>query len=122
MLKNIKFHPYHHHINPFQIQKIDDAGELDESVSIWYQVGDWHDSLQLPAAGPTSVNIRFQADQFTGHMVQHCHILHHQDRGMMAQYEITGEEYTVWDGAHQINSMCTLPSGPMKNSDKEEEA
>ena len=130
-----RFHPYHQHINPYQIQKIEpDDGvmvpiELEESVSIWYQVGDWHDTLQLPSpidgqAGNFGgkVTIRFQVDQFTGSMIQHCHSLHHQDTGMMAQYKITGEEYTIWDGARDINPSCILPSGPMKSSDNEEVA
>jgi len=118
-LKFIKFHPYHQHISPFQLQKIfdftdptetresDPDSPLAESVKTWYQVGDWHDTLQLPAKWDlTSVLMRFQADLFTGKMVQHCHLLFHEDQGMMAQYKITGEEFTTWPGAREINPTC----------------
>jgi hypothetical protein len=39
-------------------------------------------------------------------MVQHCHLLNHEDHGMMAQYDIVGEEGSVWQGAREIDPMC----------------
>mmetsp|Transcript_5822 Transcript_5822/g.12798 ORF Transcript_5822/g.12798 Transcript_5822/m.12798 type:complete len:640 (+) Transcript_5822:96-2015(+) len=100
------FHPYHQHINPYQIYHINQ--ELEKIVADWYQVGDWQDTLQIPMASSNfgTVKFRFQADQFTGHMVQHCHLLFHEDKGMMAQYNVTGEEGDVWPGAKLIDPQC----------------
>jgi len=101
------FHPYHQHINPYQISFL--GGTLNPIAADWYKVGDWHDTLQLPLArlGPAGrPKMRFQADQFTGHMVQHCHLLFHEDQGMMAQYNVTGEEGAVWPGAKLIDPQC----------------
>lgn len=38
--------------------------------------------------------MRFQAAQFGGHWALHCHVLAHEDLGMMAKYIIEGEEGT----------------------------
>ena len=76
------FHPYHQHVNSFQIISINinqppdqPGGTLTDDVATWYQVGDWHDTLQLPNfqdSPETSVTVRFQSDYYTGRMVQHC--------------------------------------------------
>jgi len=116
-LEAISFHPYHQHINPFQLIEIDTlnvvGGVIAPEVANWYQVGDWHDTLQFPAAmyGPYFiVKMRFQADMFTGHMLQHCHLLFHEDQGMMAQYEVKGKEGATWSGATEVDPRCILPT------------
>ena len=38
--------------------------------------------------GASGVRVRFRTDRFTGHVVVHCHLLDHEDRGMMAVYDI----------------------------------
>jgi len=127
-LQQARSHPYHQHVNPYQIVDIrgnalDENGDQDftypgdpnnnpleeESVRIWYQKGDWHDTLQMPTTQTSaSFRIRFQTDQFAGHMIQHCHILFHEDKGMMSQYEIFGAEGTVWPKAREMNPQCLL--------------
>eukprot|EP00579_Thalassiosira_antarctica_P014394 CAMPEP_0201944786 /NCGR_PEP_ID=MMETSP0903-20130614/53570_1 /ASSEMBLY_ACC=CAM_ASM_000552 /TAXON_ID=420261 /ORGANISM="Thalassiosira antarctica, Strain CCMP982" /LENGTH=745 /DNA_ID=CAMNT_0048487841 /DNA_START=56 /DNA_END=2294 /DNA_ORIENTATION=+ len=127
-LVGVLFHPYHQHINPFQIQEVfnnadasvDPDSYTAEAVKSWYQVGDWQDTLQLPAlkvigtndglSRQTAVKVRFQVDQFTGHMLQHCHLLFHEDQGMMAQYDMRGDEGTTWDGARDIDRTCIKPT------------
>ncbi|MFK5634501.1 MULTISPECIES: multicopper oxidase family protein [unclassified Ornithinimicrobium] len=65
-------HPFHLHVWPMQL--VDAAGErLDDPV--------WLDVVNVPAAGSVTVRIRF-AD-FGGKTVYHCHILDHEDLGMM---------------------------------------
>jgi len=123
-LKAVQFHPYHQHVNPFQIIEInsyntqqENGGVIQSAVADWYKVGDWHDTLQFPAAGfgpKFVVTMRFQADQFTGHMVQHCHLLFHEDQGMMAQYDVTGNEGVIWDGARKVDPTCVLPESARK--------
>jgi len=79
-------------------------------------VGDWQDTLQYPSltsdgrTRATFAKIRFQVDQFTGHMLQHCHLLFHEDQGMMAQYDMRGDEGTTWDGARDIDRTCIKPT------------
>jgi len=113
-----QFHPYHQHVNPYQIFKIENSTELPDFVSEYYKVGDWHDTLQFPSNEDTDVTFRFQADQFTGHMVQHCHLLFHEDLGMMSQYDITGKEGATWDYARVIDPQCVLPKGKSGKSGK----
>lgn len=64
-------HPMHLHVNSFQI--LDEAGEPELA---------WRDLVNVPAHG--SARIRVQFKDFEGTTVQHCHILDHEDRGMMA--------------------------------------
>ena len=122
------FHPYHQHVNSFQIISINinvppgqTGGTLTDDVATWYKVGDWHDTLQLPNfqdSPETSVTIRFQSDYYTGRMVQHCHMLDHEDKGMMAVYRISGQEGTMWTEAREINPTCIMPEQSSSKSGK----
>jgi FtsP/CotA-like multicopper oxidase with cupredoxin domain len=71
-------HPFHIHINPFQIVEITDSlgNKYAPAANLI-----WQDTINLPANG--SVRIRSQFADFTGTYVLHCHILAHEDRGMM---------------------------------------
>jgi peroxiredoxin len=62
-------HPFHIHVNAFQI--VDAAGKLNE----------WADTVLVPPGG--KVRIRTRYERFTGRFVLHCHILVHEDKGMM---------------------------------------
>ena len=71
-------HPFHIHVNPFQV--ISD-GDINYSPPYI-----WQDTIAIPAGtlenpGVAVINQRFL--NFTGGHVQHCHILGHEDRGMM---------------------------------------
>jgi FtsP/CotA-like multicopper oxidase with cupredoxin domain len=71
-------HPFHIHINPFQVMSI---GTTAYSPPFF-----WQDSLALPVPGtgqPSNIVIRQRFDDYTGAYVLHCHILGHEDRGMM---------------------------------------
>jgi FtsP/CotA-like multicopper oxidase with cupredoxin domain len=76
-------HPFHIHINPFQVVKIN--GKPIEPY--------WADTVGLPKGGtpeaPTSVTFRTRFTDFTGVFVMHCHILAHEDMGMMQLVEVT---------------------------------
>ena len=39
--------------------------------------------------------IRFKADRFTGEVVMHCHILPHEDIGMMMTVDITDKGFCI---------------------------
>ena len=77
-----------------------------------------HDVLQFPHNQAVNVTFRFQADQFTGHMVQHCHLLFHEDWGMMTQYDITGKEGATWDYAKVLDPQCVPPMGSKSHKSK----
>ncbi|MDD0837961.1 multicopper oxidase domain-containing protein [Curvibacter sp. HBC61] len=76
-------HPFHIHINPFQVVKVN--GLPVEPY--------WADTIGLPRGGtaqvPTSVTFRTRFTDFTGLYVMHCHILAHEDMGMMQLVEVT---------------------------------
>jgi FtsP/CotA-like multicopper oxidase with cupredoxin domain len=61
-------HPMHLHVWPMQV--IDDAGTPT-----------WRDVVNVPARETVRVRIAF--DRYVGRAVYHCHILDHEDRGMM---------------------------------------
>jgi len=72
------FHPFHHHINPYQIQDI-------LSFGFMAQKGEWRDVVSN--AEPFFVRTRTR--DFTGKVIMHCHFLPHEDRGLMGYYDIT---------------------------------
>ncbi len=117
-------HPFHIHINPFQIVEIfDPTGSLSATFGVGKgaMFGDWskiktnpNGSISLPAPwvwwdtfplplGKTSSTASCPADKdvtpgyikfrtwfadFAGKFVDHCHILAHEDRGMMQLVEV----------------------------------
>ena len=85
-------HPFHIHINPFQvIQKVTlQKGATEKVVGTNIQTFQppyiWQDTIALPsgnARNEGSVTIRHRFLDYTGGYVIHCHILGHEDRGMM---------------------------------------
>ena len=69
-------HPVHLHVWPMQI--IEQAGRPVDSPA-------WQDVVNVPAR--SSVRVRIAFDDFTGKTVYHCHILDHEDSGMMGLIE-----------------------------------
>ncbi|MEO7373789.1 MAG: multicopper oxidase family protein [Terrimesophilobacter sp.] len=70
-------HPIHLHVWPMQI--VEENGRDTESVR-------WQDVVNVPARGRVRVRVAF--DDFIGRSVYHCHILDHEDRGMMGVIEV----------------------------------
>ncbi|MBE4720059.1 multicopper oxidase family protein [Pseudarthrobacter sp. AB1] len=69
-------HPLHLHVWPMQI--IEQGGRpVDSPV--------WQDVVNVQAR--SSVRVRIAFDDFTGKTVYHCHILDHEDSGMMGLIE-----------------------------------
>ena len=71
-------HPFHIHVNDFQIMSIN--GKKLDSRSL-------RDTVPLPVGGTVVIRMRFT--QFLGRYVFHCHILAHEDGGMMAIVDVT---------------------------------
>ncbi|KAF8065746.1 yipf1 [Scenedesmus sp. PABB004] len=82
------FHPMHVHINPYQIQALNNTILMPGSrFTNWFEVGDFHDTLNLPMVAveytETPIPLRFQPGQYSGYTVMHCHFLQHEDIGCM---------------------------------------
>jgi FtsP/CotA-like multicopper oxidase with cupredoxin domain len=81
-------HPFHIHINPFQVVEIFDPTNPDEKQQTYKPAKDfiWQDVIAIPPGTPTKkgyVKIRHRFADFPGSYVLHCHMLAHEDRGMM---------------------------------------
>lgn len=70
-------HPFHIHVNWFQVTHIN-GDKLPRPR--------WQDTVLIPNGGSVTIRHRFQ--QYTGKYVFHCHILTHEDVGMMAVVEV----------------------------------
>lgn len=75
-------HPFHIHVNWFELHKVvdKDGNETRFDPPIWM------DTVNVPRNG--SVTIRHRFDHFQGMSVLHCHILPHEDEGMMSTIDI----------------------------------
>jgi FtsP/CotA-like multicopper oxidase with cupredoxin domain len=75
-------HPMHVHVNHMQVVQ----------GSLWSVLdGQWVDTVPLGAA---TTYVRFRAHLFTGKTVAHCHVLTHEDYGMMQAFQIDAGEVT----------------------------
>jgi FtsP/CotA-like multicopper oxidase with cupredoxin domain len=70
-------HPIHIHVNPFQVVSVNGEPSGDNH---------YRDSVMLPPFGRIVLRHRFL--DFTGKFVMHCHILFHEDHGMMQLLEV----------------------------------
>ena len=78
------FHPFHIHIN--DIQTIAVNGEPVDNFGP-------EDTVLVPPRGG-SMTMRTRFEDFTGRLVWHCHILRHEERGMMQVVEIRAPDGT----------------------------
>lgn len=116
-------HPFHIHVNPFQVVEIfDPTGSIVNGVfsGIPASFGDWGNvipqisttkPMQLPAPWiwwdtfalpmakdantPGYIKFRTHFADFAGKFVNHCHILAHEDRGMMQLIEVVDNKTVV---------------------------
>ena len=70
-------HPFHIHVNDFQVMSINGRRVRPRGLQ---------DTVVLPVHGRVVIRLRFTG--FTGKFVFHCHILNHEDNGMMAVVEV----------------------------------
>jgi suppressor of ftsI len=70
-------HPFHIHVNDFQVLAVD-----GQSLPFRGR----QDTVVLPSGGSALIRIPFE--DFTGSFVFHCHILAHEDAGMMAVVDV----------------------------------
>jgi suppressor of ftsI len=68
-------HPFHIHVNPFEVISVN--GKLLEPGTI-------KDTVWIPTESTVVIRMRFK--EFIGKSVFHCHILPHEDTGMMQNF------------------------------------
>ena len=86
-------HPFHIHVNPFQLQRTGPDGK-PETI--------WKDTLLVPpssAQQPIKVYTRYL--DYIGQFVMHCHILDHEDLGMMEVDEVVTDAGGAGFGVHR---------------------
>jgi FtsP/CotA-like multicopper oxidase with cupredoxin domain len=71
-------HVFHIHTNPFQVVAVNDE-PVTETL--------WRDTVIVPREGSLTFRSRFL--DFTGKTVLHCHMMNHEELGMMQLIEIT---------------------------------
>lgn len=80
-------HVFHIHVNPFQMDRIGPNGQT-QTV--------WKDTVLVPpptlAEPNLQINIYTQYTDYIGAFVLHCHILDHEDLGMMEVVEVVPAE------------------------------
>jgi FtsP/CotA-like multicopper oxidase with cupredoxin domain len=55
----------------------------------------WHDTIPIPPSSKVFVVMSFDAKEQLGRFVFHCHILKHEDRGLMAPIEVWEPKLTA---------------------------
>jgi hypothetical protein len=80
-------HPFHIHTNPFWLMRIEIPDAQGNLVNI-LDKPEWRDVVWLPRNGGRVV-FRSRFPDYVGTFVNHCHILIHEDYGMMQAVEIT---------------------------------
>jgi L-ascorbate oxidase len=126
-------HPFHIHVNPFQIVSIIDPngkdvsaiGSVDDAggtVDPEYAglKGVWKDTLWIKSLAPGdprgiyTITVRTRYQRYIGEFVLHCHILDHEDQGMMqnvavvlGQGEVSAAQSAA--GAEPMAGMHEMP-------------
>jgi len=120
-------HPFHIHVNPFQVVSILDPKGIDVSVPGAIDnnggqpgvadpqypglKGVWKDTLWIKSLLPSdpkglyTIKIRTRYQRYIGEFVLHCHILDHEDGGMMQNVAIVlpdGDVADVAEGASPL--------------------
>ncbi|QNM98542.1 multicopper oxidase family protein [Chitinimonas koreensis] len=82
-------HVFHIHVNPFQVQQARPDGK---NALVW------KDTVLIPAGNVVDLYTRYL--DYIGKFVMHCHILDHEDLGMMEVVEVVDAANGVTTGHH----------------------
>lgn len=129
-------HAFHWHVIPFQLQtSYNDFEDLYKRLGRtnilgepYFQAGDWHDTLQVPpkwcdrkfksdkeAANSLTFTVRANVDKFISRQVVHCHVLDHEDWGMMTILNFTENSdgnLTYWGNKIHLDPTCYQGKDP----------
>lgn len=79
-------HAHHIHVNPFLVTHINGVKLASDDPR-----RRWQDTVALPFSsndGPGTITYKTRFETFKGKFVIHCHVLRHEDRGMMQTVEV----------------------------------
>ena len=79
-------HPFHIHVNHFEPLTLTDKTDPKNPKVTNYTPGTFLDTIWVPAKSVVTLRLHFK--EFTGKSVYHCHILPHEDTGMMQNFLI----------------------------------
>jgi FtsP/CotA-like multicopper oxidase with cupredoxin domain len=82
-------HPFHIHINPIWVLRIEVPDENGQLHNVLPEPV-WMDTVAIPRNGGRVV-FRTRFEDFTGKWVNHCHVLAHEDMGMMQEMECVAD-------------------------------
>lgn len=93
-LNSLQFgHPFHIHVNPFEIISVTQGGTdltSDRASQFYGMKGVWKDTIFVPQG--VEIKMRTHYRRHIGTFVLHCHILYHEDRGMMEMVRIADRD------------------------------
>ena len=99
-------HPFHIHVNPFEVIVKNPTGTIIERY--------WKDTVVLTPTSqdksPNVVTIRSRFEDFPGETVLHCHNLRHEDLGMMWEVHFNGPEPKLRCPLAPATGLKTLPA------------
>ncbi|MEH0986031.1 multicopper oxidase family protein [Micromonospora sp. CPCC 205556] len=83
--------PHNFHVHDVQFQVLTDGGEAPPPA-----LGGWKDTVYLPPHRPIRIALRFtdHSDPDVPYMY-HCHLLYHEDAGMMGQFVVVAPGQSV---------------------------
>ena len=105
-------HPFHIHVNPFQVISYTDP------TGFTLALNQWRDTLFIPPGASYVIRSRFQ--DYVGESVLHCHILDHEDQGMMVKVNFlpagagNGKQTAV---PHKVLNRVESPAPPLRLAD-----
>jgi FtsP/CotA-like multicopper oxidase with cupredoxin domain len=114
--ENAGDHPFHIHVNPFQIVKVTDkaGNEIDYEKFPEYagMKNTWKDTILIKHGYEVTVATRYE--RYIGDFVLHCHLLDHEDMGMMQLVRIVptdsnGQPMPTGHTGHMKHSSQTAP-------------
>lgn len=97
-------HPFHIHINPFQVISYTDPSGVTTPMNVW------RDTLHIPQGASYVIRSRYQ--DYTGLSVLHCHILDHEDQGMMVPILLVNPDGSTADGSQPPKSSLAKSNAP----------
>ena len=77
-------HPWHQHVNPGQVQSI--TGGDAAYAALYTKSPAWKDVVIVPKGG--TVKLLVKVADYEGMCMFHCHILEHEDIGMMGIWNL----------------------------------
>jgi FtsP/CotA-like multicopper oxidase with cupredoxin domain len=86
-------HNFHLHQVRFKVRRIQAGGTPADAQCLGNRANSidndaWHDNFPLPPGARVLIDVTFDQRAQIGKFVYHCHILEHEDSGMMATVEV----------------------------------